>query len=63
MSFKEGETIELKKSLASLKDGLISISAILNKHGAGELWFGVGPDDGITSPAESPSKNLTKGAK
>jgi ATP-dependent DNA helicase RecG len=44
MSFKEGETIELKKSLASLKDGLISISAILNKHGAGELWFGVGPD-------------------
>jgi ATP-dependent DNA helicase RecG len=23
---------------------LISISAILNKHGAGELWFGVGPN-------------------
>ena len=44
MSFKEGETIELKKSLASLKEGLISISAILNKHGAGELWFGVAPD-------------------
>ena len=41
MSFKEGETIELKKSLASLKEGLISISAILNKHGAGELWFGI----------------------
>jgi ATP-dependent DNA helicase RecG len=43
MSFKEGERIELKKSLASLKEGLISISAILNKHGAGELWFGVAP--------------------
>jgi ATP-dependent DNA helicase RecG len=41
MSFREGETIELKKSLASLKEGLISISAILNKHGAGELWFGI----------------------
>jgi ATP-dependent DNA helicase RecG len=41
MSFKEGETIELKKSLASLKEGLISIAAILNKHGAGELWFGI----------------------
>ena len=44
MSFREGETIEFKKSLASLKDGLISISAILNKHGAGELWFGVAHD-------------------
>ncbi len=44
MSFKEGETIELKKSLTALKEGLISISAILNKHGAGELWFGVAPD-------------------
>jgi ATP-dependent DNA helicase RecG len=44
MSFREGETTELKKSLASLKEGLISISAILNKHGAGELWFGVAPD-------------------
>lgn len=44
MSFKEGETVEFKKSLAALKESLISISAILNKHGAGELWFGVGPD-------------------
>jgi len=44
MRFKESETIELKKSLASLKEGLISISAILNKHGEGELWFGVAPD-------------------
>ncbi|MCX5811569.1 MAG: ATP-binding protein, partial [Proteobacteria bacterium] len=48
MSFSEGETIELKKSLASLKEGLVSISAILNKHGAGELWFGVAPDGGPT---------------
>jgi len=44
MSFREGETIEFKKSLVSLKEGLISISAILNKHGAGELWFGVASD-------------------
>ncbi|MCX5806606.1 MAG: putative DNA binding domain-containing protein [Proteobacteria bacterium] len=36
--------IEFKKSLTSLKEGLISISAILNKHGAGELWFGIAPD-------------------
>ena len=34
---KEDETIEFKKSLAELKAGLISIVAMLNKHGAGEL--------------------------
>jgi ATP-dependent DNA helicase RecG len=38
---KESEAVELKRSLAELKDGLISIAAILNKHGAGELWFDV----------------------
>ncbi len=41
---KEGETVELKKSLAELKEGLISLVAILNKHGAGELWFGIKND-------------------
>ncbi|MEI6209790.1 MAG: ATP-binding protein [Desulfuromonadales bacterium] len=40
----ESETVELKKSLAELKQGLISMVAMLNKHGAGELWFGVAPD-------------------
>jgi len=44
MGLKESETVELKKSLTALKDGLISISAILNKHGAGELWFGIAPN-------------------
>jgi ATP-dependent DNA helicase RecG len=44
MGFKESETIELKKSLTALKEGLISIAAILNKHGAGELWFGIPPN-------------------
>ncbi|MFH1027217.1 MAG: ATP-binding protein, partial [Pseudomonadota bacterium] len=38
---KENETIELKKSLAELKDGLVSIAAMLNKRGHGELWFGI----------------------
>ncbi len=39
----ESERVELKKSLAELKEGLISMAAILNKHGVGELWFGVAP--------------------
>jgi len=38
---KESETVELKKSLAELKQGLVSMTAILNKHQAGILWFGV----------------------
>ena len=40
----ESEAIEFKKSLAELSEGLISIAAILNKHGGGELWFGVKND-------------------
>lgn len=40
----ESETTELKKSLAELKQGLISLTAMLNKHGQGELWFGIAPN-------------------
>ncbi len=42
----ENESTEFKKTLGQLKEGLISIAAILNKHGEGELWFGI-RDDGI----------------
>ncbi|MFA5630873.1 MAG: ATP-binding protein [Porticoccaceae bacterium] len=40
----ETETTELKKSLAELKQGLISLTAMLNKHGQAELWFGIAPN-------------------
>lgn len=40
----ETETTELKKSLAELKQGLISLAAMLNKHGQAELWFGIAPN-------------------
>ena len=39
----ESETVELKTSLAELKQGLISLVAMLNKHGQADLWFGVSP--------------------
>ncbi len=39
----ETETRECKKTLAELKQGLISLTAMLNKHGQGELWFGIAP--------------------
>jgi len=41
MKFKENETIELKKSTSELKEAIISISSILNKHGKGALYFGI----------------------
>ena len=40
-NFKETETLELKKSTSELKEGIISIVSILNKHRKGELYFGV----------------------
>jgi len=41
---KENETLEFKKTTAELKESVISIAAILNKHGGGELYFGVRND-------------------
>ncbi len=38
---KESETIELKTSTSELKEALISMASILNKHQQGELYFGV----------------------
>ncbi|GAB6904285.1 Divergent AAA domain protein [Desulfosarcina cetonica] len=46
-TLQESETAELKKSLAELKQGLISMVAILNKHKAGTLWFGVRNDGAV----------------
>lgn len=40
----ETETLEFKKTTGELKEGVISIAAILNKHQKGELYFGVKPD-------------------
>ena len=37
----ENERLEFKKSTSELKEGVISMCAILNKHGSGELYFGV----------------------
>lgn len=44
----ESETIELKKSTSELKEAIISISAMLNKHQHGEIYFGV-KNDGTVS--------------
>ncbi len=41
----ESETVEFKKSTGEHKEALQAVSAMLNKHGRGELFFGV-KDDG-----------------
>ena len=41
---KESELLELKTSTSELKEAIISIVAILNKHQKGELYFGVKND-------------------
>jgi len=38
---KESETTEFKKSTAEVKAGVVSIAAMLNKHGRGEVYFGI----------------------
>lgn len=44
---KETETIEFKKTTGEIKEAMISISSILNKHGIGTLYFGVKPNGEI----------------
>jgi len=41
---KESETIEFKKTTAELKEAVIAIVAMLNKHGKGAVYFGVADD-------------------
>ena len=52
---KENETIEFKKSTGELKEAMISISAMLNKHGFGVLYFGVKPNGDVVGQEVSDS--------
>ena len=47
MKYIESETIELKKSTSEIKEAVISICAILNKHGKGTLYFCIADDGSI----------------
>ena len=38
---KETENLEFKESFAQLKEAIISIVAILNKHQKGKIIFGI----------------------
>ena len=41
MKFKETEKLELKKTTSELKEAIISVVAMLNKHKKGKIIFGV----------------------
>jgi len=43
-AFKESETVELKRTISELNEGIVSIVAILNKHQKGRLCFGIRND-------------------
>jgi len=45
-TFKETETLELKKATSELKEAIISIATILNKHRKGEIYCRI-KNDGI----------------
>ena len=55
----ENEKLEFKKTTAELKEGVISMAAILNKHGSGELYFGILPDGTVNGQTVS-EKTLRK---
>lgn len=47
MQFEESEILELKRSTSELKEGIVSIAAILNKHQRGDLYFGIRNDGAV----------------
>ena len=55
----ETEQVEFKKSIGELKEAVISISAILNKHENGTLYFGV-KSDGTVIGQEINEESLRK---
>ena len=44
---KETETLEFKKSTGEIREGMVSIASILNKHGVGTLYFGIKPNGDV----------------
>ncbi len=46
-TLQENEQIELKKSTAELKEAIVSIVSILNKHKKGSLYFGIKNDGSV----------------
>jgi len=62
MRFKESEIIELKRSTSELKEAVISISAMLNKHSKATVYFGIDDTGAVLGQqiGKSTIKNISK---
>lgn len=58
METRESETLEFKKSTVQLKEAVISICAMLNKHEKGTVYFGI-KDDGSVCGQEVGKKTTS----
>lgn len=47
METRESEVVEFKKTTSEIKEGVISLASMLNKHKCGTLYFGVKNDGSI----------------
>ena len=56
--FKESESIELRSSIFQLREGIISLSAMLNKSNKGVVYFGI-KDDGKVIGLDVGKKTLS----
>lgn len=54
----ENETTEHKRSTSEMREAMESVASILNKHGAGTLYFGVRPRDGEVVGQDVSEKTL-----
>jgi len=59
---EENENLEFKKSTSELKEAIVSIVAILNKHQKGKLMFGV-KNDGVIVGQDVSEKTLRQVSK
>ena len=53
----ETETVEFKKTTGELRESMLSIAAMLNKHGYGVVYFGIN-DNGEVKGQEIGNRTL-----
>ncbi len=62
MKYVENETVELKRSTSELKEAVVSIGAMLNKHSQGTVYFGINDGGSILGQpiGKSTLKDISK---
>lgn len=62
MKLTESEIVELKRSTSELKEAIISLGAMLNKHSKGTVYFGISDDGKVLGQqiGKSSLKNVSK---